>query len=112
MNAPEHPVTQMYNFRDRYIFLFLSHPITYIFILQQCYRLLNVPVHSKQDVVREAFLELAKKYHPDSGSPDADMDKFVAIENAFRTLTKHNTGNVEEAEKVVYDINVCISFKF
>ncbi|XP_013193423.1 dnaJ homolog subfamily C member 28 isoform X2 [Amyelois transitella] len=72
--------------------------------IEEYYQILNVPVHSKQDVIRKAFLELAKKYHPDSGSPEADMDKFVAIENAFRILTKHNTGNVEEAEKIVYDI--------
>ncbi|XP_026760970.2 dnaJ homolog subfamily C member 28 [Galleria mellonella] len=72
--------------------------------LEECYKILNIPPDSKQDVVRNAFLELAKKYHPDSGSPEANMDKFVAIENAFRLLTKHNTGNIEEAEKIVYDI--------
>ncbi|KAG6456381.1 dnaJ homolog subfamily C member 28 [Manduca sexta] len=74
--------------------------------LEECYSLLNIPLHSKQDVVRKAFLELAKKYHPDSGSADADMDKFVAVEKAFRVITKHNTGvsNKEEVEKIVYDI--------
>ncbi|KAJ8721831.1 hypothetical protein PYW08_004233 [Mythimna loreyi] len=74
--------------------------------IAECYHLLNIPPNSKQDVVREAFLNLAKKFHPDSGSPEADMDKFVAVEAAFRTLTKHNTGvsNKEEVEKIVYDI--------
>ncbi|XP_059061477.1 dnaJ homolog subfamily C member 28 [Achroia grisella] len=72
--------------------------------LEECYYILNIPLNSKQDVIRQAFLDLAKKYHPDSGSPDADMDKFVAVENAFRTLTKHNNGNMEEADKIVYDI--------
>lgn len=53
-------------------------------------------------------MDLAKKYHPDSGSPEADMDKFVVIENAFRTLTKHNTGksNKEDVDQIVYDIRV------
>ncbi|XP_049694207.2 dnaJ homolog subfamily C member 28 [Helicoverpa armigera] len=74
--------------------------------LKECCRVLKIPLDSKQDVVRQAFLDLAKKYHPDSGSPEADMDKFVEVENAFRTLTKHNTGvsNKEEVEQVVYDI--------
>ncbi|CAG9786527.1 unnamed protein product [Diatraea saccharalis] len=74
--------------------------------IQECYNLLNLPMHSKQEAVRNAFLELAKKYHPDSGSPEADMNKFVAIENAFRFLTKHNTGvvNNEEIDTIVYDI--------
>ncbi|XP_047029763.1 dnaJ homolog subfamily C member 28 [Helicoverpa zea] len=74
--------------------------------LKECSHVLKIPLDSKQDVVRQAFLDLAKKYHPDSGSPEADMDKFVEVENAFRTLTKHNTGvsNKEEVEQVVYDI--------
>lgn len=74
--------------------------------IQECYQLLNLPLHSKQDEIRKSFLELAKKYHPDSGSPEADMDKFVAVENAFRFLSKHNTGstNNDEVEKIVFDI--------
>ncbi|KAJ0176841.1 hypothetical protein K1T71_008020 [Dendrolimus kikuchii] len=74
--------------------------------IEESYHILNLPLHCKQDEVRKAFLELAKKYHPDSGSPEADMDKFVAVENAFRVLTKHNTGasSNEEVEKIVYDI--------
>lgn len=55
-------------------------------------------------------MNLAKKYHPDSGSPEANIDKFVKIENAFRTLTKHNTGKSsnEEVDRIVYDIRVSI----
>ncbi|KAI8436505.1 hypothetical protein MSG28_010051 [Choristoneura fumiferana] len=72
----------------------------------ECYNILKIPVDSKQDEVRKAFLDLAKLYHPDSGSPEANIDKFVEIENAFRILTKHNTGksSKEDIEKIVYDI--------
>ncbi|KOB64732.1 DnaJ-24 [Operophtera brumata] len=81
-------------------------PTTNIYNIQECYELLNVPEDSKQDAVRQAFLDLVKKYHPDSGSPEADMDMFVAVEGAFRTLSKHNTGksNQEEISKIVFDI--------
>lgn len=74
--------------------------------INESYQTLNLPPNSKQNEVRKAFLELAKKYHPDSGSPEADMDKFVAVESAFRVLTKHNTGasTKEEIEQIVYDI--------
>ncbi|KAI5639098.1 dnaJ domain-containing protein [Phthorimaea operculella] len=74
--------------------------------LKTCYKLLNIPMNSDQETVREAFLSLAKKYHPDSGSPQACIDKFVEIENAFRILTRHNTGQSckKEVEKIVYDI--------
>lgn len=53
---------------------------------------------------------MAKKYHPDSGSPFSDREKFIYVENAFRTLTKHNTGinSKEEIEKIVFDIRVCL----
>ncbi|CAG9562159.1 unnamed protein product [Danaus chrysippus] len=75
-------------------------------IFQKSYQVLDIPINSSQDVVKKAFLELAKKYHPDSNSPEADINKFVEVENAFRTLSKHNTGNTnsEEVEKIVYDI--------
>lgn len=75
---------------------------------------MNIPENSKQDVVKKAFLELAKKYHPDSQSPEADINKFVAVENAFRILSKYNTGsaNSNEVEKIVYDIKVCKFYSF
>ncbi|CAH2254989.1 jg7213 [Pararge aegeria aegeria] len=74
--------------------------------IEESYKILNIPPNSSQDVVKSAFLELAKKYHPDSSSPDADIDKFVATENAFRTLSKHNTGsqNLDEVDQIVFDI--------
>lgn len=74
--------------------------------IEECYNILKIPVNSKQDVVRTAFLDLAKIYHPDSGSPEACIEKFVDIENAFRILTKHNTGksSQEDVEKIVHDI--------
>lgn len=78
------------------------------YYFQKSYQVLDIPPNSSQDVVKQAFLELAKKYHPDSNSPEADIDKFVEVENAFRTLSKHNTGTThsEEVEKIVYDIRV------
>lgn len=76
--------------------------------MQQCYDILNLPLNSGQEEIRKSFLELAKRFHPDSGSPEANIDKFCAIEDAFRTLSKHNTGvnNQEEIEKIVFNIKV------
>ncbi|XP_041979581.1 dnaJ homolog subfamily C member 28 [Aricia agestis] len=74
--------------------------------LEDSYKTLNIPVYSKQEVARQAFLDLAKKYHPDSCSSEADIEKFVAVENAFRAISKYNTGssNSEEVETIVYNI--------
>lgn len=79
-----------------------------IFYFQKYYQELNVPVNSNQDVIHEAFIKLAKKYHPDSSSPEANIDKFCIIENAFRVLSSHNKvkNSLEEIEKVVHDIKV------
>lgn len=82
-----------------------------MFYIKESYKLLDVPEKSSQDVIKKAFLDLAKKYHPDSNSPDADINKFVAVENAFRILSKHNATNTKEVEKIVYDIKVCKQFQ-
>ncbi|XP_008475094.1 dnaJ homolog subfamily C member 28-like [Diaphorina citri] len=50
------------------------------------YESLGLPNESDQEAVRQKFISLAKKYHPDSGSPDADTEKFQQIEAAFRKL--------------------------
>nr|CAD7398489.1 unnamed protein product [Timema poppensis] len=39
-----------------------------------------------QEDVRQAFLKLAKRFHPDSASPEADSVKFNLIEEAYRKL--------------------------
>ncbi|KAK3930212.1 DnaJ-like protein subfamily C member 28 [Frankliniella fusca] len=52
----------------------------------RCYRVLKVPDDCNIDDIRSAFISLAKKYHPDSGSPDADAKKFQEVESAYRTL--------------------------
>lgn len=50
------------------------------------YKSLGLPNESDQETVRQKFISLAKKYHPDSGSSDADTEKFQVIEAAFRKL--------------------------
>ncbi|RZF34719.1 hypothetical protein LSTR_LSTR010768 [Laodelphax striatellus] len=52
------------------------------------YYLLGVPYGSDQETVRQAFVQLVKKFHPDSGSEKADPQRFQEIENAYRRLQK------------------------
>ncbi|KAF6213920.1 hypothetical protein GE061_011646 [Apolygus lucorum] len=54
--------------------------------IAKCYRILGVANDSDQETVRQAFLELVKRFHPDSKSQEADASKFNEIENAYRTL--------------------------
>ncbi|XP_045497883.1 dnaJ homolog subfamily C member 28 [Colias croceus] len=109
MNTRTYPCIRSVPFHWQYINNYLVRTIVTKSArkeLEDSYKLLNIPTDSNQERVRQAFLELAKKYHPDSKSPDASIDKFVEVENAFRILSKHNTGSSkkEEVEKIVFDI--------
>nr|XP_014287859.1 dnaJ homolog subfamily C member 28 isoform X1 [Halyomorpha halys] len=52
----------------------------------KCFVTLGVPINSDQETVRLAFIELVKKYHPDSKSPYANAVKFQEVEDAYRKL--------------------------
>lgn len=61
--------------------------------LQESYRLLQLPGegHSSPAQAREAYLRLAKLYHPDSGSPTADAVLFARVEEAYRAVLAHQS---------------------
>ncbi|KAK6617806.1 hypothetical protein RUM43_014034 [Polyplax serrata] len=52
----------------------------------KCYRILEIPNNSDQETVRRAFIELCKKYHPDTSKSSGDCLKFQEIESAYRFL--------------------------
>ncbi|XP_051781850.1 dnaJ homolog subfamily C member 28 [Erpetoichthys calabaricus] len=59
--------------------------------LLDCCKLLELPeqLSSSPEEVKEAYLRLAKKYHPDSGSASCDPIKFNQIEEAYRTVLSY-----------------------
>ncbi|KAM3614772.1 uncharacterized protein V6R79_018879 [Siganus canaliculatus] len=61
--------------------------------LQQSYRLLQLPDEgsSTPAQVKEAYLRLAKLYHPDSGAPTADSALFARVEEAYRAVLAHQS---------------------
>ncbi|XP_042346592.1 dnaJ homolog subfamily C member 28 [Plectropomus leopardus] len=61
--------------------------------LQESYRLLQLPDagHSSPAQVKEAYLRLAKLYHPDSGAPTADAMLFARVEEAYRAVLAHQS---------------------
>uniref|UniRef100_A0A3B4B236 J domain-containing protein n=1 Tax=Periophthalmus magnuspinnatus TaxID=409849 RepID=A0A3B4B236_9GOBI len=61
--------------------------------LQESYRLLELPdqAQSSSAQVKEAYLRLAKLYHPDSGSPTADPVLFARVEEAYRAVLAHQS---------------------
>ncbi|XP_040899416.1 dnaJ homolog subfamily C member 28 [Toxotes jaculatrix] len=74
--------------------------------LQESYRLLQLPDegHSTPVQVKEAYLSLAKLYHPDSGAPTADAALFTRIEEAYRAVLAHQSKTKQpEWDKEVED---------
>ena len=53
--------------------------------LHRSFLLLGVSQHAEPREVREAYIKLAKVYHPDSGSPHASNDKFSQV--SWSTVT-------------------------
>ncbi|KAM6910492.1 dnaJ homolog subfamily C member 28 [Xenentodon cancila] len=74
--------------------------------LQESYRLLQLPDEGRSSPaqVKEAYLRLAKIYHPDSGAVTADPALFARIEEAYRAVLAHQSrikqpdGGKEEEE--------------
>ncbi|XP_078698970.1 dnaJ homolog subfamily C member 28-like [Branchiostoma floridae x Branchiostoma belcheri] len=71
--------------------------------LKDCYSLLGVADGCSEAELKEAFIRLAKQYHPDSGSKTADPSKFAQVEEAYRTvqekLVKERKKEEEEVEE-------------
>lgn len=58
--------------------------------LRESYRLLQLPDGASGPAeVKEAYLRMAKLYHPDSGAPTADAALFSQIEEAYRAVLTH-----------------------
>lgn len=61
--------------------------------LRESYRILQLsdegPASPAQ--VKEAYLHLAKLYHPDSGAPTADAALFAQVEEAYRAVLAYQT---------------------
>lgn len=61
--------------------------------LRDSYRLLQLPEEEKSSPsqVKEAYLHMAKLYHPDSGTATADASMFARVEEAYRAVLAHKS---------------------
>lgn len=50
------------------------------------YDVLGVPHGASQEQIKNAYIELTKKYHPDKNSSKGSHEKFVEIRNAYSVL--------------------------
>lgn len=68
--------------------------------VKDCYLLLGVDWSATVVDVREAYLKLAKQYHPDCGRKTADAGKFARIEQAYRVVMDHVTTAAQQGPEV------------
>ncbi|XP_014778107.2 dnaJ homolog subfamily C member 28, partial [Octopus bimaculoides] len=78
---------------------FLGHKRKNNSIHLENYNILNVNQKSTAEEVRESYIRLAKKFHPDSGSENANPEKFAQIQDAYysimRNLQQHQVSKPE-----------------
>uniref|UniRef100_A0A8C2LRF3 DnaJ heat shock protein family (Hsp40) member C28 n=1 Tax=Cricetulus griseus TaxID=10029 RepID=A0A8C2LRF3_CRIGR len=67
--------------------------------IKEYYSLLNLREGCSVDDVRESFHKLAKVYHPDSGSNDANSATFIKIEEAYRNVLSHVIKQTQARQK-------------
>ncbi|XP_075798005.1 dnaJ homolog subfamily A member 3, mitochondrial isoform X1 [Microtus pennsylvanicus] len=66
-------------------------------LAEDYYQILGVPRNASRKDIRKAYLELAKKYHPDSNKDDPKAkEKFTQVARAYEVLS-------DEAERKRYD---------
>ncbi|KAJ8959039.1 hypothetical protein NQ318_022294 [Aromia moschata] len=69
---------------------------------KKCYKILEIEESSDQEQIRAAYLTMVKRYHPDSGTEEANAEKFQEVDKAFKILIKKKSQerwDVEEAKK-------------
>ncbi|TGZ54921.1 dnaJ homolog subfamily C member 28 [Temnothorax longispinosus] len=55
---------------------------------KKLYETLGVAESCEDETLRLAFVQLAKRFHPDSGAPEADAVRFSEIERAYREIRR------------------------
>jgi DnaJ family protein C protein 28 len=56
--------------------------------LQKYFTILEISSHCDQEQVRQAFLTMVKRFHPDSGSPEANEEKFHLVRSSLISKKK------------------------
>ncbi|XP_018300701.1 dnaJ homolog subfamily C member 28 [Mycetomoellerius zeteki] len=74
---------------------------------KKLYETLGVAENCEDETLRLAFVHLAKRFHPDSGAPEADAIRFSEIESAYREIRKiRNAQKDAEASLEVEEFDI------
>lgn len=74
---------------------------------KKLYETLGVAENCEDEALRLAFVHLAKRFHPDSGAPEADAVRFSEIESAYREIQRiRNARKDEETSLEVEEFDI------
>ncbi|EGI60273.1 PREDICTED: dnaJ homolog subfamily C member 28 isoform X1 [Acromyrmex echinatior] len=74
---------------------------------KKLYETLGVAENCEDETLRLAFVHLAKRFHPDSGTPEADAIRFSEIESAYREIRRiRNAQKDEETSLEVEEFDI------
>ncbi|XP_076330159.1 dnaJ homolog subfamily C member 28 isoform X2 [Tachypleus tridentatus] len=73
--------------------------------IKECQKLLGVTDNCNEEQLKNAFLSLAKQYHPDSRNQTADSQKFALIQSAYRKLQEYMGSLSEDNTNEVFENN-------
>ncbi|KAL2716547.1 dnaJ subfamily C member 28 [Vespula squamosa] len=71
---------------------------------KQLYQTLGVNEDCEDETLRLAFIHLAKQFHPDSGTLEADAVRFAEVESAYREIRKLRNDLKESNSQLLPDV--------
>ncbi|XP_001602711.2 dnaJ homolog subfamily C member 28 [Nasonia vitripennis] len=72
--------------------------------IKKFHQILGVAEDCADEVLRLAFVNLAKRFHPDSGTKEANATRFSEIESAYREIQRNRYERREEESKKNPDV--------
>ncbi|XP_058800375.1 dnaJ homolog subfamily C member 28 [Phymastichus coffea] len=70
--------------------------------IKKFYQILGVAEDCEDETLRLAFVDLAKKFHPDSSAKEASAIRFSEIQNAYRQIQRHRFETREKETSGLY----------
>src|SRR5271165_1291154 len=58
--------------------------------LEKCYQCLGLQSSCGKETLKSRYLELVKRYHPDSNTEESSSEKFNEVRNAYRYIVKND----------------------
>lgn len=72
--------------------------------IKQLYQTLGVNEDCEDETLRLAFIHLAKQFHPDSGTPEADAVRFSEVESAYRKIRQIRNDLKDKNSQLLPDV--------